>query len=185
MVDAVMETERLVLRKWRAKDREPFACMNADAEVMRYFPRPVSRAESDAFVDRIDAHLGMHGFGLFALERKEDGAFLGFTGLHHGPAGTPVEDDIEIGWRLARAYWRQGYAHEAASACIDWFWRETAHPRLVSFTTVSNTPSQNLMRKLGFEHRPEMAFDHPAIARDHPLSPHRVFVLERGSRSDG
>ena len=133
----------------------------------------------------IGAHLGEHGFGLFAIERKGDGAFLGFTGLNHGPAGTPVEDDIEIGWRLARAYWRQGYAHEAASACLDWFWRETLHPRLVSFTTVSNTPSQNLMRKLGFEHRPDMDFDHPAIARDHPLSPHRVFVLERGSRSDG
>ena len=172
------ETERLILRAWRSEDREPFACINADPMVMQHFRAPLTRDQSDALVDRIEAHFATYGFGLFALERKRDGQFLGFTGLA-AALGTPVEGDIEIGWRIAQMYWRKGYAHEAAKACVNWFWRNTDFPRLVSYTAVTNLPSQALMRKLGFPHLRELDFDHPSIPTSHPLCHQHVYVLNR------
>ena len=181
MGDTVIETERLVLRKWREEDRAPFAAMNADPVVMRYFKSVLARAESDVLVDRISAHFEKHGFSLFALERKADGAFLGFTGMLTGPADTPVAEDVEIGWRLAREYWRQGFAFEAASACIDWFWHHSDFPRLVSFTSDQNRPSQNLMQKLGFERRPDLDFDHPHVDPDSNLLRHVTYCTKEPS----
>ena len=181
MADTVIETGRLLLRHWRDQDREPFARLNADSRVMEYFQSVLSRSESDAFVDRMSARLQEQGYGLFALERKDDAAFLGFTGLSNCPDGTPVAGETEIGWRLASEYWRCGYAFEAASACRDWFWANTSAPRLVSFTSIRNHPSQNLMRKLGFSPALELDFDYPSIPSENPLSRQAVFVLERGS----
>ncbi len=180
-----METGRLILREWREEDRQPFAAMNADPEVMRYFQSALTDPESDALVDRIALHFRTHGFGLFALERKSDGAFLGFTGFSSCPENTPVQGEIEIGWRLAQAYWRRGYAHEAASACADWFWQTTDRARLVSYTSAANQPSRNLMGKLGFRHYPERDFDHPAIASDHPFCRQVVYVLNRSDAANG
>ncbi|MEM6584860.1 MAG: GNAT family N-acetyltransferase [Pseudomonadota bacterium] len=153
--------------------------MNADSEVMEFFLSPMTREQSDALIDRIAIHFDEHGFGLFALEKKASGAFLGFTGLQVCGPGLPVSGEVEIGWRVARAHWRQGFAFEAASACIQWFWRGTDRNRLVSFTSHNNQPSQNLMHKLGFAHRPELDFDHPAIPLDHPHSHQVVFALDR------
>ena len=181
MAETFIETRRLRLRAWREEDRAPFAVMNADPEVMRFFPLPLSSEESDAMVDRIAVRLNTHGLGLLAVERKADEAFLGFTGFSSAPAGTPVEGEVEIGWRLSRACWRQGFAYEAASACIHWFWRETDFPRLVSFTARANEPSWRLMRKLGLVHRPELDFDHPAVPPGNLLRPHVVYVMERPS----
>ena len=170
----------MILRSWREEDRAPFAAMNADPKVMEFFQSELTARESDSLVDRILGHFATHGFGLFALERRSDAAFLGFTGFYSCPPDTPVAGEIEIGWRLAREHWRRGYAYEAASACIDWFWDHTAHQRLVSFTSTHNLPSQKLMRKLGLEHRSDLDFDHPAIPSDDPLCHQVVFVIDRG-----
>lgn len=110
------ETHRLLLRRWRDADREPFARMNADPEVMEHFPRRLERSESDGMVDRIEAHFGEHGFGLWAVERKEDASFVGFVGLTKVGFEAPFTPAVEIGWRLARAAWGHGYATEAARA---------------------------------------------------------------------
>ena len=185
MADTVIETERLLLRHWREGDREPFARLNADPQVMEYFVSVLSRCESDALADRISARLEEQGYGLFALERKEDGAFLGFTGFSQCPEGTPVAGETEIGWRLAREYWRRGYAFEAAAACLDWFWANTTAPRLVSFTSDRNGPSQNLMRKLGLARRPELDFDYPSIPAGHALRSQVVYALERSEARHG
>ncbi|MEM7702425.1 MAG: GNAT family N-acetyltransferase [Pseudomonadota bacterium] len=171
--------DRLILRRWREEDRAPFAIMNADPGVMEYFQSEMTREQSDALVDRIEAHFEAHGLGLFALERKRDGAFLGFTGFASGPKGTPVGEDIEIGWRIAHAYWRQGYAFEAARACMDWFWKASDRQRVVSYTADQNKPSQALMRKLGLNHRPDLDFDHPSIPKNCPVCHQTVFVLKR------
>ena len=179
MAETVIETERLRLRDWREEDRGPFAAMNADPNVMQFFPSTLSREQSDALMDRIGSYLERRGFGLFAVERRADDAFLGFTGFSTPPADTPVVGEVEIGWRLASDHWRQGFAYEAASACVEWFWRETSHSRLVSFTAEVNEPSWRLMRKLGFEHRPDLDFDHPAVARGNLLRAHVVYVMER------
>lgn len=174
-----LQTERLILRSWREEDRASFAAMNADPRVMEFFLSELSREQSDALVERICTHFDSHAFGLFALETKTDGAFIGFTGFQICGSCLPVAGEVEIGWRLAREHWRSGYAHEAASACIEWFWGNTDRDRLVSFTSDNNIPSQNLMRKLGLTHRPELDFNHPAIPGDHPHCHQVVFAVDR------
>lgn len=179
MAEFRLETARLILRRWNEADREPFAAMNADPEVMRYFPALQSREQSDASAEKIGAHFHTHGLGLFALEEKSSGAFIGFTGFQSGALDCPVTGDLEIGWRLARTHWRRGLAFEAASAALAWLWRETDVPRIVSMTAAINAPSIGLMKKLGLVHRPELDFPHPGIDSESPINRHVVFVKDR------
>lgn len=179
MAEFELETPRLILRGWQTADREPFAAMNADPEVMRYFPSVQSREQSDASAAKISAHLDTHGLGLFALEEKSSEAFIGFTGFQTVAIEYPVKGDLEIGWRLARTHWRRGLAFEAASACLDWLWRENDALRIVSMTAAINAPSIGLMKKLGLDHRPELDFPHPGIDAVSPLNPHVVYVKDR------
>jgi RimJ/RimL family protein N-acetyltransferase len=111
-----LTTERLLLRRWRAVDREPFAALNADAEAMRHFPAPLARVDSDALAERIAAHVDAHGWGLWALELRATGAFVGFTGLARATFEAPFTPAVEVGWRLAPTAWGHGYATEAARA---------------------------------------------------------------------
>ncbi len=165
-------TPRLLLRRWRDADRAPFAAMNADPEVMRYFPATLDRAASDALVDRVEQHLARHGFGLWALEVRATGALVGFTGLSPMPDGVPGAG-YEIGWRLARPAWHQGYATEAATAARDVALGPLGMPELWSMTAVLNTPSQAVMRRIGMTRHGE--FDHPRV----PEGPLRRHVLYR------
>ena len=185
MAEVFIETDRLLLRQWRDADREPFARMNADPIVMEFFVSTLTRQESDAFAARIADRIARDNYGLFAVERKDDGAFLGFTGFSSAPERTPVASEIEIGWRIAQQYWRRGYAVEAASACRDWFWEHMSAPRLVSFTSAANRPSRNLMRKLGLERRADLDFDYPGIDPDNGLRRQVVYALERADGAHG
>ncbi|MFH5822700.1 GNAT family N-acetyltransferase [Georgenia sp. AZ-5] len=168
-----VSTPRLLMRRWREEDREPFAAMNADPEVMRYFPAVLDRAESDALVDRIELHLVRHGFGLWALELRATGDLLGFTGLNPMPDGVPGAGGYEIGWRLARGAWHQGFATEAARAALDVGLGSLGLPEIWSMTALVNTPSQAVMRRLGMRRHGE--FDHPRV----PEGPLRRHVLYR------
>ncbi|MEM8825520.1 MAG: GNAT family N-acetyltransferase [Pseudomonadota bacterium] len=179
-----IETERLILREWREEDRAPFAAMNADPEVMLHFPALLSRAESDALVEREKASFARDGFGLWAVERKDDGAFIGFIGLGGSHSGTPVDDDPEIGWRLARSAWRQGFASEGAAASLAWAWRNLPHDRIVSFTAVINEPSWRVMKRIGMTHRPDLDFEHPKVPEGSPLRPHVTYVIDRPETRD-
>jgi RimJ/RimL family protein N-acetyltransferase len=163
-------TERLILRRWREADRAPFAVMNADPQVMRYMIAPLDRETSDAYADRIDARLERQGFGLWALERRDTGEFIGFTGLNPMPAGTPGAGGQEIGWRLAANSWRKGYATEAAKAVVDVAFSGLNLPEIWSITSVLNEPSRAVMRRLGMtEHS---FFDHPAVPLTSPALAH-------------
>lgn len=174
-----LETERLIMREWRDDDLPAFAAMNADPEVMRYFPSLQTRSESNGLVDRITEHFKEHGFGLWALEEKESQSFIGFTGFLASPIKFISNDEIEVGWRMARAFWRRGFALEAATACIEWFWTNTNRSRIISYTSKINEPSRLLMDKLGLEHQPGLAFDHPKIPQNHPLCRHVVYLKDR------
>jgi RimJ/RimL family protein N-acetyltransferase len=168
-------TARLLMRRWVPEDREPFAAMNADPEVMRHFPRPMTRAESDAFVDRIVARFEEQGFGLWVLEPLAGGGFLGYTGLNPMPDGVPGAGGMEVGWRLARPAWGHGYATEAALEAMQ-VAGQAGLREVWSITAVSNLRSQAVMRRIGLrEHR---LFDHPALPDGHPLQRH---VAYRGS----
>ena len=172
--DAV-RTERLLMRRWREEDRDPFAAMSADPEVMRYFPAPLDRVASDALVDRIEELFRQQGFGLWALEVTRTGEFIGFTGLNRMPPGVPGAGGMEVGWRLARHAWHQGYATEAAAAAAGVAFQGAGLAEIWSMTAVLNEPSQAVMRRLGMT--PHARFDHPAMEIGHPLRPHVAYRL--------
>ena len=179
-VTAQLETPRLILRRWRSSDREPYAAMNADPEVMRYFPAVLSKERSDLSAERIDAGFDLHGHGRWAMERRDTGEFIGFTGVGPMPEGVPGSDGMEIGWRVARAHWRQGFALEAATAALDAAFAPDAAPTLQevnSITAVINEPSRGVMRRLGMRHVDDFA--HPVVPEGSPIRAHVRYVLTR------
>ncbi|GAA4901389.1 GNAT family N-acetyltransferase [Streptomonospora salina] len=175
--DVWLRTPRLVLRGWRDADREPFAQLNADPEVMAHFPAVLTRAESDTRADRIEADLAEHGFGLWALEVAATGAFIGFAGLN--PARFPAHftPAVEVGWRLARHAWGYGYATEAARAAVAFGFDRCGTEEIVSFTSRTNVRSQAVMRRLGMRCDSADDFDHPQLPAGHRLTPHVLYRL--------
>lgn len=174
-----IETDRLVLRRWREEDREPFAALNADPEVMRYFVRPLTREESDRLVDRIEARFEADGIGQWAVERREDGRFLGFTGLAPASFEASFTPTIEVGWRFARSAWGHGYATEAGRAALHYGFQVRGLETILSWTSVLNLPSIAVMERLGMHHDPADDFDHPLVPEGHPLRRHALYRLDR------
>lgn len=172
-----LRTPRMLLRQWQETDREPFAEMNADPEVMEHFPGLLSRTESDAFADRLRAGLEERGWGLWAVEIT--GTFVGFVGLSLATFDAPFTPAVEIGWRLARPYWGQGLATEAARAVLDHAFGPLALDEIVSFTATTNLRSQRVMQKLGMHHDPADDFDHPALLEGHRLRRHVLYRIKR------
>ncbi len=175
-----LETGRLVLRSWRAGDYAPFATMSSDPDVMQHLGGTIDQAASDAVIDHIRFEEEQTGHSFWAVERRNDGVLLGFCGLRRGGhARTPVVDELEIGWRLARHAWSNGYAREAADASLTWGWQNTAAARIAAWTVMANTRSWGLMLRLGMAHRLELDFDHPRFSKEHPLCRHVVYTIER------
>ena len=174
-----MLTDRLIMRRWEERDRAPFAALNADPEVMRYFRAPMSASESDAFVDRMEAGFDEHGFGLWALEIRETGEFIGFTGLAWQTLDAPFAPATEVGWRLTPSAWGFGYATEAARAALRHGFTDAGLAEIVSMTAVLNLPSQAVMRRLGMARDPADDFDHPRVPEGSPLRPHLLYRLSR------
>ena len=172
-------TPRLHLRQWQAEDFAPFAALNADPEVMAYFPKPLSRQESDVIATRCQHEIAAQGWGFWALELRESGEFIGFTGLHRPSSLLPFAPCVEIGWRLARRFWGQGLATEAARAALDVGFNRLQLDEIVSFATAGNLRSQKVMQRLGMRERPDEAFEHPAIEAGHPLRAHCLYRLNR------
>jgi RimJ/RimL family protein N-acetyltransferase len=172
-----LETDRLLMRRWTEADREPFAALNGDPDTLQFFPTTFSRAESDALIDRIEARFDEHGFGLWALEVAATRQFIGFTGLSPMPDDVPGAGGMEVGWRLARPAWHQGYATEAARKALAVAFDGVGLTEIWSMTAVLNVPSQAVMRRLGLS---EVArFSHPRVPAGHPLQPHVTYHLDR------
>ncbi len=172
-----IETPRLLLRPWRESDREPFARMNADPKVREFFPALQSRAESDATVDWLEGGMQRHGFTFFAAELRETGEFIGFTGLGIPSFEAHFTPCVEIGWRLATAYWNQGLATEGARAALRFGFDELGLDEIVAFTVPANIRSRRVMEKLGMTYDPADDFDHPRIPEGHPLRPHVLYRI--------
>jgi RimJ/RimL family protein N-acetyltransferase len=173
----VLKTDRLLLRMWRGEDRVPFARMNADPEVMEFFVSPMTREDSDAFVDRIEAGFAECGFGLWAVEEIEAGRFIGFTGLINQTFQAHFTPAVEIGFRLARHAWGKGYATEAATEAVRYGFEQVGLAEIVSMTAVQNVRSRAVMRKLGMTHDPADDFNHPRVPDGHPLQRHVLYRL--------
>lgn len=174
-----LEAERLVLRGFEERDRPAHAAMNADPEVMRHFPAPMDAGASDAMFERMAAHWAEHGFGLWAVERRDDGAFLGFTGLTRPSFEAHFTPAVEVGWRFAREAWGHGYATEAALAAVAYGFETVGLEEIVSFTVPANERSWRVMERLGMTHDPADDFDHPRLAPDSPLRRHVLYRLGR------
>lgn len=172
-----LATARILMRPWRDSDRQPFAAMNADPDVMRYFPALMTAAQSDALVDRIQAQLNHHGWGLWALE--VDGGFIGFTGLAPVKPPNPVAGGVEVGWRLTRSAWGRGYATEAGRAALSFGFDALRLDEVVSFTAVPNEASRAVMRRLGMTHNPARDFEHPALPPAHELQAHVLYAISQ------
>ena len=176
MVRALRRSDlRVLLRQWREEDREPFAALNADPETMRYFPSTLSREESDAMVDWASALIEERGWGLWAVEVPGVAPFVGFVGLNV-PRFMP--EVVEVGWRLLKEHWGNGYATEAGREALRYGFDELALDEIVSFTTVSNTPSRRDMERLGMTHDPSRDFDHPNVP-DGPFKRHAFSAITR------
>ncbi len=181
---AELRTGRLLLRRWRTADRAPFAALNADPVVMEHFTGTLSRAASDAMVDRIEDHFARTGWGLWAVEVPGVAPFIGFTGLW--PPGYRLPWDlgdgvVEIGWRLAAAHWGRGYAPEAAVAALRFGFDRLGLDEIVSFTVPQNRNSRRVMEKVGLRPDPDRDFDHPNVdPAVHPANVHHVlYAAER------
>ncbi len=171
----MIETKRLLLRPWRAADRAPFAELNADPAVMEFLPE-TDRAASDAAVDRMIATQAEHGHCFWAVERRSDGAFLGFCGPM--PAREPL-DEVELGWRLRQDAWGVGYASEAARASLAWCWDNLNTPTVMAITVPGNHRSRAVMERIGLSYVDGADFDHPALPEGHPLSRHVLYRAHR------
>jgi RimJ/RimL family protein N-acetyltransferase len=173
-----LRTPRLLLREWRDADKAPYAALNADPEVMRHFPAPLTSEQSDEMVERMAAGWGLRSFGLWAVERLDDGRFIGFVGLS-APTWSS-EPMVEVGWRLGREHWGHGFAPEAARAALAFGFEQVTLPNgeIVSFTTTKNLKSQRVMQKIGMRHDPSRDFDHPLLP-DWDERRHVVYVIDR------
>src|SRR5215475_1665508 len=174
-----LSTPRLWLRQWRASDLEPLAALNADPQVMEFMAGCLSRAESDALARRAEAEIARQGWGFWATELRESGAFIGFVGLHVPSFEAPFTPCVEIGWRLARASWGNGFAAEAARECLRFAFESLALEQVVSFSVPLNRRSRAVMERLGMRRDAAGDFDHPKLPAGHPLRRHVLYRLRR------
>ena len=169
-------TRRLKMRQWRNEDYEPFAAMSADPEVMRFFPKTLSRQESNAIADTASGLISKNGWGFWAIELIDGGQFIGFTGLHSLGSEYLFYPGVEIGWRLGRPYWGQGFAYEAGCAALQYGFNDLALNEVVSFTSVNNLRSESVMNRLGLKNEGANFF-HPKLPKGDPLSEHVLYRI--------
>jgi RimJ/RimL family protein N-acetyltransferase len=178
----VIRTPRLVLREWRDADLEAFAAFNADPRVREYFPSLMTRAESQASIDRMRAHQAEYGFGFWAIDVPGVADCVGMCGLAWARFEAHFTPCVEIGWRIAQAHWGQGYAPEAARAWLDYGFATLGLDEIVAFAVIANTKSRRVMEKIGMSYNPTDDFDHPGLPPGHPLRRHVLYRITNGAR---
>lgn len=171
-------TDRLLLRQWRASDRGPFASLNADPKVMEFSPTPLDRSASDVMADRCQTLIAERGWGFWAVELRNTNEFIGFVGLHIPSAELPFSPCIEIGWRLAFQSWGKGFATEAARGALRVGFEQLDLPEVVSFSAVRNTRSRAVMARLGML-QATTTFEHPSVPAGSELRQHCLYRLSR------
>lgn len=165
MITPRLESERLLMREWRDSDRAPYAALNSDPDVMHHFPSMLTPQQSDEMIDRMIYAWGDRGFGLWAVERRDTQEFIGFVGLSSPTWQASFTPCVEVGWRLAKQHWGNGFAPEAGLATLDWGFANVELPNdeIVSFATEGNLKSRRVMEKIGMVRDPDRDFDHPLL----------------------
>ena len=167
-------TKRLILRDWREEDLPPFFELNSDPKVMEYFPKVLSREESDELAEEIRRRLRTFGWGFWAVEEKASGEFVGFVGLNRPQFSLPFTPCIEVGWRLLRRYWGKGYATEAGSKSLEFAFNQLQENEVLAFATAINLRSVAVMKRLGMANT-NSNFMHPEILPESELSEHVLY----------
>ena len=175
MNSCIISTQRLCLRRWLSSDIEPFAKMNEDDHVMKYFPRKLTNNETIAWIEKSNLNFAKNKFGLFAVELKLTKEFIGFTGFAIPTFESFFTPCVEIGWRYKKEAWGQGYATEAAIACLAHGFDTFGFDKIVSFTSSLNARSQKLMQRIGMNYIAD--FDHPKIEKDNRLCRHVLYQI--------
>jgi ribosomal-protein-alanine N-acetyltransferase len=170
-------SERLTFNRWQEKYLAAFASMNRDKEVMKFFPGTLSFEETIGFLIRIEKHFEEQGFGLYAIEKKENDRLIGFTGFSKVPFESFFSPGIEIGWRFSKQEWGKGYATEAARTCLAFGFSKLGFEKIYSFTSILNKRSENVMKKIGMS--PAGEFEHPMIPIGNPLRTHILYQLSK------
>lgn len=172
-----LETERLLLRRWRGGDLAALAALNADPEVMEHFPARLSEAESRDLLRRLEAGFQRDGYGLWAVEIPGIAPMIGFVGLNPVRETLHFAPAVEVAWRLARRYWGQGLASEASTAALRFGFGELGLEEIVAYTAVRNTRSRRVMERIGMSYDDDADFLHPDIDAGDPLAPHVVYRI--------
>ena len=155
----MIETERLRLRNWQAGDDALLHAHCNTPTVMRWLGGVKTPGFMREVAERLAAWQEQRGHTFWVVERKEDGAFLGFCGIKVADDPTsPVEGEYEAGWRLREDAWGRGYAKEAASASLDFAFSKLGAERVVALTVAGNSPSWGLMERLGMVRRPDLDY---------------------------
>jgi RimJ/RimL family protein N-acetyltransferase len=176
-----IETPRLILRDWQETDNAPYIALNNDTAVMEFFPSMKTAEETIEQVERLKAHIAAYGYGFFAVERKDNQQFIGFTGIAHPGFEAEFTPCVEIGWRLSRENWGLGFATEAAIACLEFGFNDFGFKEIYSFTAVHNIRSEQVMKKIGMVQ--DGYFDHPVIEDGHFLKKHVLYKLTNPAAS--
>ena len=164
MKDYVIQTARLGLRNWLPADVAPFTEMCKDPKVMEFFPATLPESESHDLIERLELHYDKHGYTYFAVDVLKTGEFIGFCGLAVQAWQSEFTPCVDMGWRLKQSAWGNGYATEAAKACLDAAQNKFGLQEVFAFTPDRNLASQNVMKKIGLEYVGD--FQHPKIASD-------------------
>lgn len=172
------DTKRLAFRAWASRHRAPFAEMNADPDVMRFFPALASPEQSNAMVDGWLSQFAERGWSNWAVELRSTGEFIGFIGLSVPRRQLPFSPCVEVGWRLKRSAWGRGYATEGAQQCLRVAFERLDLMEIVSFTSVTNLPSIAVMQRIGM-HNAHADFEHPAVPQGHHLRPHCLYKIDK------
>ncbi len=159
------------------EDIPTFSAMCADPETMAYLPKLLSVEETKQMVGRIENHFEIHGYGLYAVEKKVTKSFIGFAGFMVPAFESYFTPCVEIGWRIRRSEWNQGYATEAAKACLSFGFTQLGLDKVYSFTSVHNMASERVMQKIGLKR--EGTFRHPSMPADHFLNEHLLYSIEK------
>ncbi|MDE3143969.1 MAG: GNAT family N-acetyltransferase [Bacteroidota bacterium] len=177
MAQIYFETERLILRDWKESDTAVFIEMNLNKNVMQYFPSILNEDETLQMLEKIKKHFADFDYGLFAVERKDNKNFIGYTGFSHPKFESFFTPCIEIGWRLNFNDWNFGFATEAAKASMQYGFDKIGLKEIYSFTSIRNKPSENVMQKIGM--KKVGTFEHPLLANGHYLKTHVLYKIEK------
>jgi 3-dehydroquinate dehydratase/shikimate dehydrogenase len=174
-----IETDRLILQQWQKKDFKPFALMNADPNVRKYFPSILTEEESNNLAIEFQKHIEEKGWGFWAVSLKDNNQFIGFIGLNDVNFETHFTPTVEIGWRLAYDFWKKGYATEAAQASLKYGFEVLNLTEIVSFTASQNISSRRVMERLHMHHDDKDDFDHPKISEGNWLKRHVLYRINK------